>query len=101
MGLEGPVEIAGLRLCFEMDGEVVKVTDADTETRRYVGNAFSFNRADGPLLDPAYAYHEQLGKSTGDRHGSAKRDQIAKHAKEFRAERARKGNANTEPGAST
>ena len=82
-----PVEIAGLQLTFEVEDKVVKVWDVVAD--QWVGNAYSFDRPDGPLLYPNYAYRELLGTSAGDRHGSAERDQIAGYAlKILRPERA-------------
>jgi hypothetical protein len=85
----GSVEIAGLQLTFELENNVVKVWDVAAD--RWLGNAYMLDRSDGPLLNPSYAYRDRLGKSAGDRHGSADRDQIAKYAKEFRDGQTKKG----------
>lgn len=79
-GRPEPVEIAGLLLDFEVVGEIVTVTDADSGA--WVGNAFALTRAEGPLFHPCWAYREQLGTRPDDPRGSDARDQIANHAKE-------------------
>lgn len=78
--VKGPVEVAGLWLIFEVDGEIVKVTHASDG---WVGNAFAFTRAEGPLFHPCWAYCEDLGTRPDDPRGSDKRDLIANYAKEF------------------
>ncbi|MFG3343357.1 hypothetical protein [Glycomyces sp. NPDC048151] len=79
-----PVAIAGMRLRFERDGPLVRVTDADQDDR-WVGNAFGFVLSTGPFLNPNIAdYGDRLGTSAGDPHGARDRRLICQHAKEFR-----------------
>lgn len=77
-----PVVIAGLRLRFEVDGAIVKVTHADSGG--WVGNAYAFTRADGPLFHPCFLYRDDLGTRADDPRGSDQRDLIAAYAKEVR-----------------
>ncbi|WP_335988525.1 hypothetical protein [Glycomyces sp. MUSA5-2] len=76
-----PVEVAGYRLRFEVDGVVVKVVD---DAGDYVGYAHSLDRQLGPLFNPGWKYHKDLGTRADDPRGADKRDAIARRAKEVR-----------------